>query len=150
MSFTPVRCCRELKKRPKHDDGCLDVLCLNMGNDGCSDEVTEDGYNREAQVNVLAQALLLKEAFPLLERRRRSETERRGSRAAQLGARMIPAKGELVRAFFAKTSASEPLPKPFAGDSPGTSACSRRAPRGNGIGQTKLANARCPSCSAKS
>ena len=142
LSFASVkRCAAELKKLcAKHDDGCLDVLCLNAGTMAAPDEVTEDGYNREAQVNVLAQALLLKETFPLLER----AAERNGeARVAQhsSGARMIPAKGELVRAFFANTSASEPLPKPFAGDSPGMSGMFSVGPAWQRYGQTKLANA---------
>ena len=141
-SFASVkRCAAELTKVcAKHDDGCLDVLCLNAGTMAAPDEVTEDGHNREAQVNVLAQALLLKETFPLLER----AAERNGeARVAQhsSGARMIPAKGELVRAFFAKTSASEPLPKPFAGDTPGMSGMFSVGPAWRRYGQTKLANA---------
>ena len=141
-SFASVkRCAAELTKVcAKHDDGCLDVLCLNAGTMAAPDEVTEDGHNREAQVNVLAQALLLKETFPLLER----AAERNGeARVAQhsSGARMIPAKGELVRAFFAKTSASEPLPKPFAGDQPGMSGMFSVGPAWQRYGQTKLANA---------
>ena len=142
LSFASVkRCAAELKKVcAKHDDGCLDVLCLNAGTMAAPDEVTEDGYNREAQVNVLAQALLLKETFPLLER----AAEKRGeARIVQhsSGARMIPDKGTLVRAFFSKTSDTEPLPKPFAGDTPGLSAALSAGPAWQRYGQTKLANA---------
>ena len=142
LSFASARwCAAELAKLcVKRDDGCLDVLCLNAGTMAARDEVTEDGYNREAQVNVLAQMLLLKETFPLLER----AAERRGeARVVQhsSGARMIPSKGKLVRDFFAKTSAERPLPKPLAGDTPGASGMFSVGPAWQRYGQTKLANA---------
>jgi NAD(P)-dependent dehydrogenase (short-subunit alcohol dehydrogenase family) len=104
------------------------------------DEVTEDGYNREAQVNVLAQMALLKDVFPLLKR----AAERNGdARVVQhtSGARVIPSKGKLVREFFAKTSAEAPLPKPLNGDIPGESGMFSAGPAWQRYGQTKLANA---------
>jgi NAD(P)-dependent dehydrogenase (short-subunit alcohol dehydrogenase family) len=110
LSFASVRrCAADLERLcAKHADGCLDVLCLNAGTMAAPDEVTEDGYNREAQVNVLAQMALLKDVFPLLER----AAERNGdARVVQhtSGARVIPSKGKLVREFFAKTSADRLL-----------------------------------------
>lgn len=143
LSFASVRrCAADLERLcAKHADGCLDVLCLNAGTMAAPDEVTEDGYNREAQVNVLAQMALLKDVFPLLER----AAERNGdARVVQhsSGARHIPSKGKLVRAFFAKTNAnSAPLPKPLNGDIPGESGMFSAGPAWQRYGQTKLANA---------
>jgi NAD(P)-dependent dehydrogenase (short-subunit alcohol dehydrogenase family) len=141
LSFASVsRGAAELTKLcAKHDDGCLDVLCLNAGTMAAPDEVTEDGYNREAQVNVLAQALLLKETFPLLARAAATRGEARVVQHSS-GARMIPKRGELVEAFFSKTSSAKPLPAPFAGDAFG-SGMFAGGPAWQRYGQTKLANA---------
>ena len=142
LSFASVRrCSAELERLcAKNADGCLDVLCLNAATMAAPDEVTEDGYNREAQVNVLAQMLLLKETFPLLERAAERNGEARVVQHSS-SARMIPSKGKLVRDYFAKTSAEHPLPKPFAGDIPGGTGMFNAGPAWQRYGQTKLANA---------
>jgi len=116
------------------------MLCLNAGTMAAPDEVTEDGYNRGAQVNVLAQMALLKDVFPLLERAAERNGEARIVQHSS-GARKIPSKGKLVRDFFAKTSAEHPLPKPLNGDAPGESGMFSAGPAWQRYGQTKLANA---------
>ena len=142
LSFASVRrCAAELERLcAKHADGCLDVLCLNAGTMAAPDEVTADGYNREAQVNVLAQMALLKDVFPLLERAAKRNGEARVVQHSS-GARMIPNKGKLVREFFAKRRAEAPLPKPLDGDIPGESGMFSAGPAWQRYGQTKLANA---------
>eukprot|EP00217_Crustomastix_stigmatica_P014955 CAMPEP_0183815482 /NCGR_PEP_ID=MMETSP0803_2-20130417/56997_1 /TAXON_ID=195967 /ORGANISM="Crustomastix stigmata, Strain CCMP3273" /LENGTH=367 /DNA_ID=CAMNT_0026060347 /DNA_START=1 /DNA_END=1104 /DNA_ORIENTATION=+ len=116
--------------------GELDVLCLNAGTMASPDEVTADGYNTEAQVNVIAQAALLRGAMPLLEA---AAAKRGEARVVQVssGARNM-SKAPLYAEFFSKTTAGG-LPHGMAGDT--KAGMFGGAPAWVRYRQTKLANA---------
>jgi|TARA_B110000240_G_scaffold81268_2_gene92701 NAD(P)-dependent dehydrogenase (short-subunit alcohol dehydrogenase family) len=117
LSFASVRnAAKQLNLICKHDG--LDVLCLNAGTMAAPDENTDDGYNREVQVNFLAQHLLLKEVFPSLKKAAARTGDARVVQQSS-GARMIPGKKGLVKAFFQKReqdSQNVSLPSGLRGD----------------------------------
>jgi NAD(P)-dependent dehydrogenase (short-subunit alcohol dehydrogenase family) len=139
LSFESVRKSALALKR-LCDDGCLDVLCLNAGTMAAPDEITVDGFNRECQVNVLSQALLLKETFGLLERAVETRGEARIVQHSS-GARGIPKRGELVEDYFRKVTVldgASSLPASLRGDREG--GMFSMGPAWHRYGQTKLAN----------
>eukprot|EP00967_Tisochrysis_lutea_P004523 scaffold5351_cov26-Tisochrysis_lutea.AAC.1 len=123
---------------PKLSEACggaLDVLMLNAGVMASPDETTADGYNREVQLNVIAQLLLLKGAMPLLEAAAELCGEARICTQTS-GARKIG--GGILPVFFDKVPAGG-LPAPLGGDvSKGMFSI---PPAWVRYGQTKLANA---------
>lgn len=115
-------------------DGKLDVLMLNSGIMASPDETTEDGYNREIQVNVIAQLLLLKLAMPLLEAAAAARGEARfcfQSSGARLGSTPI------IDAAFDKVP-PQGLPEELRGDKGG--GMMSAGPAWKRYHQTKLAN----------
>ena len=142
LSFKSVRAAAAELNAFCKDSG-LDVLCLNAGTMAAPDETTTDGYNREAQVNVLAQQLLLKEVFQSLKKASDLNGESRIVQHSS-GARHIPkaySKGKLVTEFFEKMHYSDEfkLPLGLSGDKV-NSGMVALGPAWRRYGQTKLAN----------